>query len=774
MLRRKLRRDLQRQRTQFAAVSLTVLLGVALFGATYEAYRSLNASYDAAFVRYRFANLTITGGRTAELAPRVRSTPGVAAVQARVQADVPLQIGTSKLVGRIVGIPPRAQPTVDRVHVRRGRYPNTGAALVEEHTAEHFHLAPGDGVTIAGTALRVSGVAASPEYFWPAKSRQEVLVPPDDFAVLFVPEPLAERLAHSGPNQLTIYFDGGRPNAALTTRLSAIADAGGASATTTRADQPSNSALQQDVKGFGALAVMFPLLFLLAGGLASSVLLTRMVAAQRPIIGMLRAAGLARRAVVRHYIGFGVTAGLGGALLGALLGTLLGGQLTHVYTRELSIPVSVTRLSVWTPVAGVAFGLITGVLAAAAPALGAARIPPAEAMRPFAPRGHGRETLAERLVPVLRRLPARWKLVLRGVERNPRRTLSTALGVVLALTLILVSWGMIDTVDLLAQRQFTQVQRQDAEVTFSGPVTAARLQRLRAVASVDRAEPAARLPVVISHGRGHYETVLFGLEPHTTMHAFLTRGGGSTTLPADGILAGAALRDQLDLRPGDRVTIASPRGEGSATVRVHAYLDEPLGTYAYASLAVMRRFAGARANIALVRYTDGADRARTRHAIAALPDVAAVTDSRELLDTFNRYLGLFYAFVGIMLVFGALMAFALLFNAMSSNIAERSVELATLRAAGIGHHELARLITAENALVVVAGIAPGLLIGYEVARLFMASYSTDWYSFDLHMRASTPILASLAIALVALLSQRPGLRAVRRLDIARIVRERSL
>ena len=138
MLRRKLRRDLQRQRTQFAAVSLTVLLGVALFGATYEAYRSLTASYDAAFVRYRFANLTITGGRTAELAPHVRSTPGVAAVQARVQADVPLQIGASKLVGRIVGVPPGAQPTVDRVHVRRGRYPNTGAALVEEHTAEHF------------------------------------------------------------------------------------------------------------------------------------------------------------------------------------------------------------------------------------------------------------------------------------------------------------------------------------------------------------------------------------------------------------------------------------------------------------------------------------------------------------------------------------------------------------------------------------------------------------------------------------------------------------
>jgi predicted lysophospholipase L1 biosynthesis ABC-type transport system permease subunit len=100
--------------------------------------------------------------------------------------------------------------------------------------------------------------------------------------------------------------------------------------------------------------------------------------------------------------------------------------------------------------------------------------------------------------------------------------------------------------------------------------------------------------------------------------------------------------------------------------------------------------------------------------------------------------------------------------------------LATLRAAGIGRHELARMITAENALVVIAGIAPGLLVGYEVARAFMAPYSTDWYSFDLHMRTSTPVLAALAMVLVALASQLPGLRAVRRIDIARVVRERSL
>jgi putative ABC transport system permease protein len=68
---------------------------------------------------------------------------------------------------------------------------------------------------------------------------------------------------------------------------------------------------------------------------------------------------------------------------------------------------------------------------------------------------------------------------------------------------------------------------------------------------------------------------------------------------------------------------------------------------------------------------------------------------------------------------------------------------------------------------------PGLLVGYEVARLFLASFTSDEFSFELQIRASTLVLSSLAILAVSLLSEWPGLRAVRRLDIARVVRERA-
>jgi putative ABC transport system permease protein len=783
-LRTKARRDMRRQRASFLAIGVTIFLGVALFGASYDAYRNLDASYRRAFDVYRFADLTVSGGAIGRLARDARETPGVAAVQERTQADLPLHVGRDKFLGRVVGMPPGGQPSVDRVEVESGSYlrpSRPDGVLVEKHMAETFDLKVGDAVTAVGAAgpvrLRIVGVASSPEYFWPARSRQDILPAPKGFGVLFVPEPLARVLAGSpGPDQAAIYYAGGGEDPGLTARLSRRAARLGAAEVLTRADQPSNSALQQDVKSFRELAVLFPLLFLTAAALATGVLMRRLVAAQRPTIGMLRACGYSRRQVVAHYMTFGVAAGLAGGVLGAAAGLGLAGLATQAYTSELSIPITLTSISPLTAVVGLLFGLLTGALAAALPAFAAAQVPPAEAMRRFAPARTGGISLAERLLPPLRRLPVRWRMTIRAVGRNPRRSLSTILGVVLALTLILVSWGMIDTTQILVDRQYRQIDRQDAELYFRGALDRSDLRRLRDTAGVAEAEAGVDVPVSLRAGGRSYQTALKGFRRNTTMHGFRAAGGGTATLPADGLLAGQALGSKLGVGVGDEIRVSAPGTGVSARAPLRGFLEEPLGTYVYAPLGPIRRLAGPRlglGNVAYVRYAPGVDREAMRRKLSELPGVVAFSDSNALLDTVNEYLGLFYAFVGIMLLFGAAMAFALLYNSTQANLAERAVEVATLRAAGIRFRSLSRMITAENVLVTAIGIVPGLIVGVEVSRLFLASFSSDAFSFDLQTRASTLVFSAVAILAVSLLSERPGLRAVKRLDIAQVVRERA-
>ena len=69
---------------------------------------------------------------------------------------------------------------------------------------------------------------------------------------------------------------------------------------------------------------------------------------------------------------------------------------------------------------------------------------------------------------------------------------------------------------------------------------------------------------------------------------------------------------------------------------------------------------------------------------------------------------------------------------------------------------------------------PGIAGGYVLAAEFMGSFSSDMFDFNLAIRPTTFIVTALAIVAVAALSQVPAIRSIGRIDLARIVRERSL
>ncbi|MGI9649168.1 MAG: ABC transporter permease, partial [Acidimicrobiia bacterium] len=292
-LRHKLLRDIGAQRAQFLAVIITIFLGVTIFAASYDSYQNLAASYETTATEFRFANLTVAGGDVEAFASAAGSQDGVESVELRTVADVPIRVGGLKLLGRVVGLPTTGQPSVNQVRVADGAYLTASEptrVLVEEHMADHFELAPGATFAILGptgwVTVEAGGVASSPEYIWPARDRQGLLTSPDNFGVAFVPESLARELAGTDrPTEAVVYFNGGDENAAVADLLLSEAAESGATTSFTRADQPSNTALSEDLKGFEELAVFFPLLFLTAAALATYVMISRLVHAQRPHIG---------------------------------------------------------------------------------------------------------------------------------------------------------------------------------------------------------------------------------------------------------------------------------------------------------------------------------------------------------------------------------------------------------------------------------------------------------------------------------------------------------
>ncbi len=790
-LRLKRRRDFRRQRWQFLAVLVTIALGVMLYAASYDAFLNLESSYNNTYQRLAFADIAVTGGDST-LPATLAGIDGVTTVSERRQADIPMRTGTDTLLGRVVGMPPDRQPDVNKIDIITGTYldpsqPN--GVVVETHMATEFDIAVGDTVKVLGGAgwvdANVVGIGVSPEYIWPARSKQELFPAPGTFGVMFVSQDLLKIAPNNvAVDQTLVLYDAGVDRTTVDAAVQKAALAAGASDVATRLEQPSNAALQEDVGSFGELSIMFPVLFLLAAGMATFTLLTRLVFSQRTQIGTFLANGVSSKALTRHYRSYGVILGIAGSVIGVGVGAILGWVITGAYTDALGIPDTVRTLHPATPIVGLGFGLVAGILASVAPARAVARMSPAEAMRGDIPAGRGQRSFLERVVPPVRRLPVRWLMVIRGVGRNKRRSLSTVIGVVLALVLILTSWGMIDTVQVLLDRQFNDVAIEDVTVVFQDPVTADVVSQVASRSGVAVAEPVVTLSVSAAGAGGTYATELRGYEPNSQVHGFLTDSG---LLPPSGILAGSALVDQIGARVGDVVTLTFPQLSTSINTTIAGFVTEPVGTVLYMDVNTLRASLAAASpsvpasaltppsitSVAAV-FDAGADRASIIAGLKTDPSVAVVVDNQAFYDLVAGFMGFFYMFVGVMLAFGAAMAFSLIFNTISVNVAERSGEYASMRANGLSLHRIGALIVGENLFLTILGIIPGLVVGYFFAYAYMGSFSSDLFSFNLEMRGSTLVLSALAMVAVAALSLVPGIRSVRNLDVAAVVRERSL
>jgi putative ABC transport system permease protein len=777
----KTRRDLRRRLPQFAAIAVTVLVGVVLFISSYEAYQNLSASYDRTYARLRFADVTVTGGSPRQVAAAVRHTRGVAAVTTRTQGDLPLRIGGDKLLGRVVGLPAGAQPAVDRVDVTSGRSLAPGdlaGVLVERHAAQTFKLSPGDRLrAFDGSAwhtVTVRGIVDSAEYLWPARDRQNALNDPHSFAVIFAPETTARSLAGTNAvSQTLVRFTDDARGSGTTRRVTADLRAAGAVDVTPRSEQPSVATLHEDLVGFQELGLTFPLLFLAAAAVAAYVLISRLVLSERKVIATFLAAGAPRRLVVRHYLSHGILANSAGAIAGLALGALATDAVTRAYTGTLKVPDTVVEHRWPVAVVGLSFGLLVGLIGGLAPALAASREAPAEAMRgdggTLKPPGPWSRAIAR-----ARRIPVVARLALRELTRSRRRTLATMTGTVLSLVLVLASIGMMTSMTSLMNVQYGTVQKEDATVTVD--IRAAGLESsLRAVPEVTRIEPVTVVPVTVSAHGHSYATSLTGYRRDTTMHGFRAPSGATTHLPAQGVLAGKAITGGLHVRVGDTLTVTSPAG-GSRKATLAGLLDEPLGTFVYATDTTTRALTGVDANSYQLRFAHGSTthaRDAARATISNIDGVVAYTDAKALQHQFDKYLGLFWLFVGVMLVLGAILALTVIYVTMTVNVAERTGELATLRAAGVPLRRIASVLATENLTASLIAVPLGLAAGAATAWAALQSFSSDMFQIELTLGWGTLLSAVVAVLAASLLSQIPAVRMIRGLDIARVVRERA-
>ena len=162
-----------------------------------------------------------------------------------------------------------------------------------------------------------------------------------------------------------------------------------------------------------------------------------------------------------------------------------------------------------------------------------------------------------------------------------------------------------------------------------------------------------------------------------------------------------------------------------------------------------------------------------RDSAYALPGVAAVELTAESRARVEDMVDMSRVMMWVMLGFGAALSFAIVFTTVTVGILERRREIATMRTLGESRGRIGLMITIENLLLGVAGMVPGVPLGYLLAVLMMQRVQTDMMAFDLVIFPRTYALTVFVVMLIMLASQVPSIRQMNRLSLAKVTKEQA-
>ncbi|MGZ3197717.1 MAG: FtsX-like permease family protein, partial [Croceibacterium sp.] len=110
------------------------------------------------------------------------------------------------------------------------------------------------------------------------------------------------------------------------------------------------------------------------------------------------------------------------------------------------------------------------------------------------------------------------------------------------------------------------------------------------------------------------------------------------------------------------------------------------------------------------------------------------------------------------------------YNSARILFSERAHELATMRVLGYYQSEVAVVLLGELALLVAAAALPGCVLGYGLAHLMIALFSSDLFRLPFAPERSTYGVAIVIVLAAALGTALIVVRRVTQLDMVRVLK----
>lgn len=532
-----------------------------------------------------------------------------------------------------------------------------------------------------------------------------------------------------------------------------------------RSQSESAATYQADTKRMDNIANVFPLMFFLVAALVALTTMTRMVDDERVQIGTYKALGYGKARIAGRYLLYALVAAGVGATLGVIvLSQLLPYIIMSAYSIIYAVPPLDLPLPVDWGVALSAAGLGVGVtlLTTWVTVYSSLREPPATLMLPRAPKA-GRRILLEHVTPIWRRLSFSWKVTARNLFRYKRRLLMTVIGISGCASLLLVGFGLHDSIWDIIDLQYGPIIHYDTTVGLSDASTELDVSAVTDyLGSAGGASDIVRVqresmqatgtgPSTSATSKTHV-TVIVPQDSLQVQEAVTFRDRTTDAAVAfddDAVLVTEKLASLYGIRAGDQLMLFDQDDAGNAIGTGHALTVTGVTENYVANLVYVGR--GAWRSVSPVTpvfstiFCNVPDAGDVRATVSArlhdMTGVSTVTFSDEVINQYRHVLSVVDMVVVVLIVSAAALAFIVLYNLTNINVEERLREIAALKVLGFTKREVYAYIFREIILLALMGDVAGMLLGIWLERFVITTAEVDYVMFGRSIHALSFVYA---------------------------------
>ena len=497
---------------------------------------------------------------------------------------------------------------------------------------------------------------------------------------------------------------------------------------------------EQNADRIESIARVFPIFFFLVAALVASTTMTRMVEENRTQMGTFKALGYTDREITA--LGF----------------YALPAVIWWAYSTVFDLPTFHLRVYPLLAVMSVVISIGVVGLTTLAACRVSLREKPAALLLPRAPAA-GKRIFLERIRPLWRRMSFSQKTTARNMFRYKKRFYMTVLGVAGCTALLLIGFGLQDSIVEIVSRQYGTIQKADLTISLSsdkaldldGGLTDTLASRdeveswgafyTRTVSVYDSEEDAAELSVTLVAADG----------PQKMSEYFTLRSPSGSELPfIDGsVVLSEKTAELLGVSAGDSIWVQGTDGS-RVELTLTGVAQNYLGAYLYVTENALQRLVADPAwNTVYARTTCATDTERQTLSTVLLGCnyVSGTSFNADTAAMYDSTITCINYVVLLIIVCAAALAAVVLYNLISVNIGERKKELATIKVLGFFDKEVYRYIFREIELLSVIGAVLGLVIGTLMHQFVIRTVESEQMMF-IRTLEPTSFVYSVALTLL--------------------------